>query len=294
MKHVNLDVQEESVKRFVLGLTADGGGSLLEFNGKPVACVVPAPKPARRKPASVTWTDQKNARRSELIDKEIDDVLTPEEAVELRLLQDEMLRDQNKVCALADQGGAGAAPEIAQEGGQGAGRRRRMTPFVYPSRPHVRRHGPQGYADYGRFLPWLRDEFSFRCVYCLRREQWGRAAGELQIDHFLAICHRPELKASYDNLLLVCPICNLLKGSLALPDPCRVLTSDAVQVDENGTIRAGGARPVGLSAAWDWTNGRLPNFASCGTASPPWHTASIRNSGGKSWAIPRIYRICVD
>ncbi len=113
-----------------------------------------------------------------------------------------------------------------------------MTPFVYPSTPHVRRHGPQGYAHYGRYLPWLRDEFTFRCVYCLRREQWGRAAGELQIDHFLAVSQRPELKADYDNLLLVCPSCNVLKGSRALPDPCQVLTFDTVRVDEDGTIRA--------------------------------------------------------
>jgi hypothetical protein len=35
----------------------------------------------------------------------------------------------------------------------------------------------------------------------------------------------------------VCPICNLLKGSRVLPDPCRVLTSDTVRVDEDGTIR---------------------------------------------------------
>ena len=46
-------------------------------------------------------------------------------------------------------------------------------PFSYPAAAHVRRHGPQGYADYPSYLPWLRDEFSFRCVYCLLREQWG-------------------------------------------------------------------------------------------------------------------------
>jgi hypothetical protein len=113
-----------------------------------------------------------------------------------------------------------------------------MTPFIYPDRPHVRRHAPRGYSDYGRFLPWQRDEFSFRCVYCLRREQRGRASGELQIDHFLAVAHRPELKTHYDNLLLVCPICNVLKGSLVLPDPCRVLTFDAVVVDQDGAIHA--------------------------------------------------------
>jgi hypothetical protein len=112
-----------------------------------------------------------------------------------------------------------------------------MTPFVYPPAPHLRRHGPQGYGNYRRYLPWLRDEFTFRCVYCLRREQWGRAAGELQIDHFLAVTQRPELTTDYDNLLLVCPICNVLKGNRPLPDPCRVLTAEAVVVDEDGTIR---------------------------------------------------------
>jgi hypothetical protein len=37
-----------------------------------------------------------------------------------------------------------------------------MTPFSYPTTPHVRRHGPQGYADYASFRPWLRDEFTFK------------------------------------------------------------------------------------------------------------------------------------
>jgi hypothetical protein len=46
------------------------------------------------------------------------------------------------------------------------------TVFDYPSLPHARRHGPQGYADYKHYKPWLRDEFSFRCVYCLCRETW--------------------------------------------------------------------------------------------------------------------------
>ncbi len=112
-----------------------------------------------------------------------------------------------------------------------------MTPFVYPPTPHVRRHGPQGYAAYLRYQPWLRDEFTFRCVYCLRREQWGRVAGEWQIDHFLPVAHRPDLELHYDNLLWVCPSCNVLKGARTLPDPCQVLTADTVTVDEDGTIR---------------------------------------------------------
>ena len=44
MTHVSLDALDESVKQFVLGLTADPSGSVLELNGQPVACVVPPPK----------------------------------------------------------------------------------------------------------------------------------------------------------------------------------------------------------------------------------------------------------
>lgn len=45
--------------------------------------------------------------------------------------------------------------------------------FDYPELAHQRRHGPQGYAGYHSDRPWLRDEFEFRGVYCLIREQWG-------------------------------------------------------------------------------------------------------------------------
>jgi hypothetical protein len=44
--------------------------------------------------------------------------------------------------------------------------------FQYPNSPHLRRHGPFGYEDYISFKGWLRDEFTFRCVYCLERERW--------------------------------------------------------------------------------------------------------------------------
>ncbi|MEX0819011.1 MAG: hypothetical protein WD070_05450 [Pirellulaceae bacterium] len=57
-------------------------------------------------------------------------------------------------------------------------------PFLYPTRPHIRRHGPV-YTAYESYRPWLRDEFSFRCVYCLKREQWGVVRGTFDIDHFV-------------------------------------------------------------------------------------------------------------
>ena len=98
-------------------------------------------------------------------------------------------------------------------------------PFVYPSGPDVRRHGPQGYADYASYLPWLRDEFSFRCVFCLLREQWGYVRGGFAIDHFLSVAHHPAHVTDYDNLLYACLTCNMAKGARLVPNPLAVLTS---------------------------------------------------------------------
>ena len=97
MNHVKLDAQHEAVKRFILALTVDRAGSVLELNGQAVACVVPPPQSVTGNVTSAEWTEQKNARRCDLIDREIDGIITPAEAVELRQLQDEMLRYQNKV-----------------------------------------------------------------------------------------------------------------------------------------------------------------------------------------------------
>src|SRR6202040_42798 len=114
--------------------------------------------------------------------------------------------------AVAAGGRASAAPGTPGESDPGAGGR--MTdPFVYPSGPHQRRHGPRGYADYESYRPWLRDEFAFRCVYCLIRETWGPLKGVYALDHFLPIASRPDLTLEYDNLLYGCVSCNLSKGS---------------------------------------------------------------------------------
>jgi hypothetical protein len=97
MKHVQLDTKDESVKRFVLELTVDAGGCLLELNGKPVACVILPSTPSKNSSTTVDWTERKNQRRCDLIDREIDGVITIEETIELRQLQDEMLRYQQRV-----------------------------------------------------------------------------------------------------------------------------------------------------------------------------------------------------
>jgi hypothetical protein len=113
-----------------------------------------------------------------------------------------------------------------------------MTAFLYPARPHTRRHGPRGYAGYESYRPWLRDEFAFRCVFCLLREQWGRVRGTFDIDHFLPVALHPEQERTYDNLFYCCASCNAAKGKQLVPDPTRVLLTGDVQVNEDGTIES--------------------------------------------------------
>jgi hypothetical protein len=109
-------------------------------------------------------------------------------------------------------------------------------PFVYPSSPHVRRHGPTGYVDVASYRPWLRDEYSFRCVYCLLREQWGRVRGVFDLDHFLPVSNHPGIAADYDNLLYACTSCYTAKGDQEIPDPLPVLTAANVQISEDGRL----------------------------------------------------------
>ena len=111
-----------------------------------------------------------------------------------------------------------------------------MNPFTYPAAAHQRRHGPQGYADADSFRTWLRDEFSFRCIYCLEREQWGKVRGTFDLDHFLPQAFHPEQALSYDNLLYCCAACNAGKGGQRIPNPEKVLAAGDVWVNEDGTI----------------------------------------------------------
>lgn len=111
-------------------------------------------------------------------------------------------------------------------------------PFSYPAASHLRRHAPRGYADLDSYRPWLRDEFSFRCVYCLIREMWGPFQGVYALDHFLPMALRPDLALEYDNLLYGCVSCNLSKGSLETPAPLSCLLDPEVTVSEDGSIHA--------------------------------------------------------
>ena len=111
-------------------------------------------------------------------------------------------------------------------------------PFAYPTKPHVRRHGPEGYSEYRHYRNWLRDEFSFRCVYCLRRENWFAMPRDHELDHFLPKSDHPDVERDYDNLVFACRQCNGTKAAKYLSSPESVAYGDCLRVDEAGQIHA--------------------------------------------------------
>lgn len=111
-------------------------------------------------------------------------------------------------------------------------------PYAYPSTPHTRRHGPAGWSDYQRYRPWLRDEFTFRCVYCLEREVWRDMRVGMHIDHFQPQKLRPDLASDYTNLLYLCQACNGLKRAWILPDPSALALGKCLRVLKDGRIEA--------------------------------------------------------
>ena len=111
-----------------------------------------------------------------------------------------------------------------------------MNACSYPATRHRRHHGPAGYNDLESFRPWLRVEFVFRCVYCLEREVWSNVVAGFTIDHFIPVSLLPEKQLDYDNLLYACRACNAVKGDQRVPDPLKVLLSDAVVVHEDGHL----------------------------------------------------------
>lgn len=113
--------------------------------------------------------------------------------------------------------------------------------FPYPTEPHERHHGPAGYRTYQSYKDWLRDDFTFRCVYCLSREMWypdgHRSFG---VDHFVPKSVDESLALNYDNLLYACGWCNSNKSDdmgLVL-DPCEEPYGNHLEVDDEGNLNA--------------------------------------------------------
>jgi HNH endonuclease len=114
-------------------------------------------------------------------------------------------------------------------------------PFVYPTSRHSRRHGPTGYQNYERFKDWLRDEFRFRCVYCLFRERWypdGHMS--FSVEHVIprSADRGGSSERDYNNLLYACNRCNSFRGVAGVLNPTRSSLGQHLEVrEEDGSIR---------------------------------------------------------
>jgi len=112
--------------------------------------------------------------------------------------------------------------------------------------PHVRRHEP-GYENFQSYKPWLRDEFIFRCVYCLFRERWyGNGCECFSVDHLVprSVQGGRELECKYRNLAYSCMHCNAYRGVESILDPNKHLFHCHLTVnDQNGWIE--GLTPLG-------------------------------------------------
>lgn len=108
--------------------------------------------------------------------------------------------------------------------------------FAYPPR-HERRHGPAGYDQYEAYKPWLRDEFLFRCVYCLERETWyPDGAASLSVDHVIPQSEDAALVCEYTNLVYACTRCNSARQNLRLLDPTTSTFGDHIQASADGLL----------------------------------------------------------
>jgi hypothetical protein len=129
--------------------------------------------------------------------------------------------------------------------------------FDYPDCRDHRRHWPRGYTKYDSYRPWLRDEFTFRCAYCLKREQWGHETGEFDIDHFQPQRLRPDLSADYENLVYACRRCNSAKSDSAVSDPFFVMCRTRVVTTADGRVFGVDAEAARLILILDLNSPRL-------------------------------------
>ena len=64
-----------------------------------------------------------------------------------------------------------------------------------------------------RYRPFVRDDFSECCAYCLLHELLAAGAGNFELDHFRPRSLFPDLANDYFNLYHSCHVCNLYKGA---------------------------------------------------------------------------------
>lgn len=98
MAEIDVDLQDEVVREFVRALPTDPDGTWLRVGGKPLFRVIPVSDTGESRDDE--WTDEQNARRCLLIEKDVAGTITPEEAIELEDLQARLRRHRRLVAPL--------------------------------------------------------------------------------------------------------------------------------------------------------------------------------------------------
>jgi HNH endonuclease len=115
------------------------------------------------------------------------------------------------------------------------------SPFAYSESEHSRRHGPIGYEDYQSFKDWLRDEFQFRCIYCLFRERWYPSGyRSFSVEHVIprSADRGGASELDYQNLAYACNRCNAFRVAENVLNPLQSPLNRHMEVnDEDGSIR---------------------------------------------------------
>jgi hypothetical protein len=119
--------------------------------------------------------------------------------------------------------------------------------FEYPVEKHIRRHGPRGYTQYKSYKPWIRDDFTFRCIYCLCRERWFPTGHDsFAVEHVQAKSANPAVECDYDNLAYACSACNSAKGTAVFANhPCEQGLGEHLEVLKDGSIHARDGSRIG-------------------------------------------------
>jgi hypothetical protein len=112
-------------------------------------------------------------------------------------------------------------------------------PFDYPSEAHIPKHAPSGYRNYQDYKPWLRDDFEFRCVYCLQRERWSREGHAIfSIDHVIPQSEAEAFICDYGNLVYACVRCNSARQDVPVLNPRMDGMGRHLRVEGGGTVRS--------------------------------------------------------
>ena len=88
---------------------------------------------------------------------------------------------------------------------------KKITPFTYPVKKHIRSEIPPNYSDYRQYRKHLKLEFGGRCVYC-RKSDHNQDPGSFHVEHYQPKNKFPALANRYDNLFYACAACNRFKS----------------------------------------------------------------------------------